>query len=91
MEKLKLTVNEQKTRLVRISECGFEFLGYSIGRMRSPKNRRFYIGMQPSKKELLRLCREISEETSRRSLVRTVEEEEEVINRKLLVGPITSA
>jgi len=84
MEKLKLTVNERKTRLVRIPEGSFEFLGYSIGRMWSPKKGRFYIGMRPSKKKLLRLCREISEETSRRYLVRKVEEEVEVINRKLL-------
>ena len=32
MSKLKLTVNEQKTRLCRLPEETFDFLGYTLGR-----------------------------------------------------------
>ncbi len=37
MSKLKLTVNEKKTRLCRLPEETFDFLGYTIGRCYSPK------------------------------------------------------
>jgi RNA-directed DNA polymerase len=33
MSKLKLTVNEEKTRICRVPEGEFNFLGYSFGRM----------------------------------------------------------
>src|SRR5712671_5427996 len=37
MSKLKLTVNETKTRLCRLPEESFDFLGYTIGRCHSPR------------------------------------------------------
>ena len=36
MGKLKLTVNEDKTRICKIPEGEFDFLGYTFGRMYSP-------------------------------------------------------
>ena len=36
MSKLRLTVNETKTRLCRVPEETFDFLGYTIGRCWSP-------------------------------------------------------
>jgi RNA-directed DNA polymerase len=36
MGKLKLTVNEEKTRICRVPEGEFDFLGYTFGRMYSP-------------------------------------------------------
>ena len=36
MGKLKLTVNEEKTRICRIPEDRFDFLGYTFGRLYSP-------------------------------------------------------
>ena len=39
MSKLRLTVNETKTRLCRVPEETFDFLGYTIGQCWSPKRR----------------------------------------------------
>jgi hypothetical protein len=36
MGKLKLTVNEEKTRICRVPDGAFDFLGYTFGRMYSP-------------------------------------------------------
>ncbi len=38
MGKLKLTVNETKTRVCRLPEEKFDFLGYTFGRCYSPQN-----------------------------------------------------
>ena len=37
MSKLRLTVNETKTRLCHLPEESFDFLGYTIGRCYSPR------------------------------------------------------
>lgn len=84
MEKLRLTVNEQKTRTCRVPDESFDFLGYTIGRCYSPKTGKSYIGTQPSKKKVARLCREISEMTSRHWTLLPVEDRMEKINRKLI-------
>ena len=52
MSKLKLTVNEAKTRLCRVPEETFDFLGYTIGRCYSPRTGRAYIGTRPSAKKI---------------------------------------
>jgi hypothetical protein len=44
MTKLKLTVNETKTRVCKLAEKKFDFQGYSFGRCYSPKTGRAYIG-----------------------------------------------
>ena len=66
MQKLKLTINENKTRCCRVPDDSFDFLGYTIGRCHSPKMGRVYLGTRPSKDKVQRLCRRISELTSRR-------------------------
>jgi len=43
MGKLKLTVNEEKTRICKVPEGEFDFLGYSFGRILS-ENRQAYWG-----------------------------------------------
>ena len=65
MTKLKLTVNEKKTRVCKLPEEKFDFLGYSFGRCYSPKTGRAYLGTTPSKKRVQRICEAISEETRR--------------------------
>jgi RNA-directed DNA polymerase len=65
MAKLKLTVNETKTRLCRVPDVSFDFLGYTIGRLYSPKTGASYIGVRPSDKTIQGLCLELSEQTKR--------------------------
>lgn len=83
MGRLKLTVNETKTKLCRVPDESFDFLGYTIGRCYSPKTGRAYIGTRPSKKKVNRLCREISEMTQGRWRFKDEEEQVAAINRKL--------
>ena len=64
MARLKLTVNETKTHICRVPEESFDFLGYTLGRCYSPRTGRAFLGIRPSKKKVLRLCRQISELTS---------------------------
>ena len=63
--KLKLKVNEQKTRLCRVIDESFYFLGYTIVCCHSTKTGQTYIGTRPSKQKVAVLCREISEMTGR--------------------------
>ena len=76
-------MNETKTRLCRVPDESFDFLGYTIGRCYSPRTGRAYIGTYPSKKKVKRLCREISELTAHRWVLKDVEERVAAINRKL--------
>jgi RNA-directed DNA polymerase len=54
MGKLKLTVNEEKTRICRVPEREFDFLGYTFGRLYSARTGLAYIGLRPSKKSVKR-------------------------------------
>jgi group II intron reverse transcriptase/maturase len=52
MGKLKLTVNEEKTRICRVPDEEFEFLGHRFGRLYWPKTGQAYLGVRPSKKSI---------------------------------------
>ena len=65
MTKLKLTVNETKTRVSKLPEEKFDFLGYTFGRCYSTKTGRAYLGTVPAKKRVIRICQAISSETGR--------------------------
>src|SRR3954471_7838688 len=84
MSRLKLTVNETKTRLCRLPEESFDFLGYTIGRCYSPRTGEAYLGPKPSRRSIQRFCREISELTERRWASRQVGFQVAEINRKLV-------
>jgi RNA-directed DNA polymerase len=55
MRALKLTVNEQKTRLCDATEEPFDFLGYTFGPMVHRPTGRTYLAAQPSRKATTRL------------------------------------
>jgi RNA-directed DNA polymerase len=62
-----LTVNEDKTRICRMPEGRFEFLGYSFERCYSERTGRSYLGTRPSKKSIRRLIATISAQTDKRT------------------------
>jgi RNA-directed DNA polymerase len=82
MGKLGLTVNERKTRLVRVPEENFDFLGYTIGGFYGKGGQR-YIGTRPSKKALQKLMRAIHDETTGQWHASEPEVRTAVINQKL--------
>jgi RNA-directed DNA polymerase len=59
MGKLKLTVNEEKTRICKVPEGHFDFLGYTFGRMYSRTTGKPRLGMRPSKKSIRRMVEKI--------------------------------
>ena len=67
MDRLKLPINEQKTRCLRCPEEPLEFLGYRIGRTYRPNGNGSYIGTRPSKASVQGICRKISEQTAAKS------------------------
>jgi RNA-directed DNA polymerase len=83
MTKLKLTVNEQKTRRSNLPEDTFTFLGYTFARYYSPRTGGAYLGPRPALKKIRKLCREISEVTDRRTCQRDTAEEVRKLNQKL--------
>lgn len=98
MSRLRLTVNETKTRLCRVPEETFDFLGYTIGQCWSAKTGKSYIGTKPSAKKIDRLKREISDQTSRRWFWTDVEDRVARLNRILLgwsnyfcLGPVSAS
>jgi RNA-directed DNA polymerase len=83
MARLKLTVNETKTRLCRSPDEPFTFLGYTIGRCYLAKTGWAYIGVRPSDKKVQGLYRELHEQTNRRWLWLEPEEMVGRLNRQL--------
>ena len=65
MTRLKLTVHETKTRVAKLPEERFDFLGYTFGRCYSTKTGHAYLGTVPAKKRVIRICQAISDETRR--------------------------
>jgi group II intron reverse transcriptase/maturase len=74
MTRLKLTVNEAKTRLGRGPGEPFDFLGYTIGRCYEARTGWADIGVRPSVRKIQGLNRKISEPTNRRWVWRDVDE-----------------
>src|SRR6201997_189623 len=84
MSKLKLTVNETKTRVCYLPEEKFDFLGYTFGRCYSMRRGRVYVGTAPSKTRIQRICRTISDETGRDTVRLDPKAMVEKLNRMLI-------
>jgi RNA-directed DNA polymerase len=98
MTKLKLTVNETKTRVCKLPEEKFDFLGYTFGQCYSPKTGRAFLGTVPSRKRVRRICDTISELTRRDQLLLNQEMVVARLNRVLTgwanyfcLGPVSQA
>jgi RNA-directed DNA polymerase len=98
MQKLKLTVNDTKTRVCRLPEEKFDFLGYTFGRCYSPQTGKAYLGTVPAKKRVRRICEAISSETGRNKTLQDHETVVEKLNRMMngwanyfCLGPVSKA
>ena len=65
MGKLKLTVNEEKTRICTVPEGALDFLGFTFGRMYSPRTGQARLALRPSKKSIRHMVETIHELTVR--------------------------
>jgi RNA-directed DNA polymerase len=83
MARLKLTVNEQKTRRCQLPEGTFTFLGYTFGRHYSRQTGGSYVGPRPALRKIRKLCQSISEETDHRTCSQDAEEKVRKLNQKL--------
>jgi group II intron reverse transcriptase/maturase len=83
MGKLKLTVNEEKTRICKVPDGEFDFLGYSFGRMYSARTGQARLGYRPSKKSIKRMVEKIHAMTVRSTIWQQTTELVGKLNRAL--------
>jgi len=83
MGKLKLTVNEEKTRICKVPEGEFDFLGYTFGRMYSPKTGQARLAQRPSKKSIKRMVDKVHALTDRAGTLQETTELVDKLNRTL--------
>jgi len=83
MGKLKLTVNEEKTRICKVPEGEFDFLGFTFGRMYSQRTGRARLALRPSKKSVKRMVEKIHALTDRTRIWQETTKLVDEVNRAL--------
>jgi group II intron reverse transcriptase/maturase len=83
MRTLKLTVNEDKTRVCRVPKDRLEFLGYSFERCYAARTGRPYLGTRPSRKKIIGVIQRISQLTWRCRLPKPESEIVDALNSLL--------
>lgn len=98
MQKLKLTVNEDKTHVRKLPQETFDFLGYTFGQHRSSRSGRWLLCGKPSKKRIARVCEKISAMTGRNTVTLDAQEMVAELNPVLrgwagyfCLGPVSDA
>lgn len=81
MGKLKLTVNEDKTRICKVPAGQFDFLGFTFGRLYSPTTGKAYLGMRPSKKSIRRMVEKVHDLTDLNTVWQETTEKVGKVNR----------
>jgi RNA-directed DNA polymerase len=84
LSRLRLTVNEKKTRTCSVWKETFTFLGFTFGVQTSWRTGRVYVTPCPSKKKVQAICQEISRVTERRTEWRDDDEQVARLNQKLV-------
>jgi hypothetical protein len=80
MDRLKLTVNEKKTRECHLREDTFTFLGFTFGRQISWRTGRAYVALAPADKKIRGVLDKIYEETGRSTTWRNEAEQVRRLN-----------
>jgi RNA-directed DNA polymerase len=83
MTKLKLTVNERKTRTCLLPEETFTFLGFTFGRRYSWRTGRAYLAPAPATKKVQAICDQITAATRGRTTWRDAEDQVGTLNHLL--------
>jgi RNA-directed DNA polymerase len=83
MARLKLAVNEDKTRICKVPEGEFDFLGYTFGRMYKRTTGQAYLGVRPSKKSIRRMVEKIHAMTTVSGVGQATTQLVEQLNRVL--------
>jgi len=83
MSQLKLTVNAEKTRICRVPEGAFDFLGYTFGRRYSKTTGQARLGMWPSKKSIRRMVERVHTLTDPKTCWQETTEKVAMLNRAL--------
>jgi RNA-directed DNA polymerase len=83
MSKIKLTVNEEKTRICKVPEGQFDFLGYTFGRLFSKTTGKARLGMWPSKKSIRRMVEKVHDLTDLKTGWQETTEKVAKLNRAL--------
>jgi RNA-directed DNA polymerase len=98
MRKLKLEVSAEKTRICKMPDETFDFLGYTFGRAYSPKTGQARLAYWPSKKSIGRMVEKIHALTERSKSWQETEELIDKLNTMLRgwanyfsVGTVTKA
>jgi len=98
MTKLKLTVNETKTRSANCRKRNSTFWGTRLVGAIRQRQGRAYIGTVPSKKRVIRVCEAISETTGRDQTLLDQEMVVAKLNRTMIgwanyfcLGPVSNA
>jgi len=98
MGKLKLTVNERKTKRCSVPEETFTFLGFTFGPHVSWKTGRTYVAPAPAEKKVQAICKRIGDMTSGRTVWRDEKEQVAKLNQVLVgwanyyrIGYVTAA
>lgn len=80
MTAIGLEINEEKTKLVKLPDERFDFLGYTFGEFYTAKSKTAYIGTRPSRKAVQRVRKRIHDETSVKWNQQTPEERVKELN-----------